>query len=196
MQTLIVKLFRVLLGLCCCLVLPVSSPAFFWDEPDLVTINGTGLSAEDFRDWWREWREADMPVPEEPKEFIDWVLLYQEAQAMQLDQNPTYLRKVAIFLKVRALMQLKQEEVSVHTRMPEDKELWADYRKEYTPIFNLRFVSVNSAEAAAAIRRVLDDGAALDEAAKLAGLESQVEVLDATGPMRAQKIPEPIRMAL
>jgi parvulin-like peptidyl-prolyl isomerase len=196
LQTLILKRSIVLAGLFFCLAVPAASPAFFWGDQDLVTINGTGFSTDDYRAWWREWREAEMPVAQSPDAFVDWVLLYQEAQAMELDQNPDYKRKLAVFLKVRSLMQLKQEEVTSHTRMPADKELWDDYIKEHTPIYNLRLVSVNSIEAAEAIRQVLAGGAALSETVKLAGLEKASEVLDATGPLRAEKLPEPIRSAL
>ncbi len=196
MQTLIVKLSIVLAGLCLCLTTPTLSRAFFWGEQDLVSINGAGFSAEDYRSWWREWREAEMPVPESPDDFVDWVLLYQEAQSMQLDQNPAYQKKLAVFLKVRALMQLKQDEVTAHTRMPEEKELWADYLREHTPIFNLQLVSVNTAEDAAVISQALAGGSTLSATAKVAGLTQAAEVLEATGPLRAEKIPEPIRLAL
>jgi hypothetical protein len=196
LQTLIVKLAMILAGLSFCLAVPTASPAFFWGEQDLVTINGIGFSAEDYRVWWSEWREAEMPVPETPDDFVDWVLLSQEARAMQLDQNPAYRKKLAVFLKVRGLMQLKQDEVTSHTRMPDEKELWADYIKEHTPIFNLQLVSVNSAEDAELIRQALAGGIALSELGKVAGLEHPVEVMDATGPLRAEKIPEPIRLAL
>ena len=179
------------------LVLPGAAQAFLWgDAQELVSVNDTRLTTEDYRDWWREWQEKEMPVPETPDEFVDWMLLFQEAQAMQLDQNPEFLKKVGIFLKVRALMQLKQEEVGAKTKMPDDKTLWEAYRKGYTPIYNLHMVAVDAEEQAAEIRRLLDAGKSLADAAKETGLSGADEELAQSGSMRASKIPEALRKAL
>ena len=179
------------------LVLPGVARAFLWgDAQELVSVNDTRLTTESYRDWWREWQEKDMSVPETPDEFVDWMLLFQEAQAMQLDQNPEFLKKVAIFLKVRALMQLKQEEVGAKTRMPDDKTLWAAYRKDYTPLFNLHMVAVDAEEQAGEISRLLDAGKSLAAAAKETGLTGADEELEQSGLMRASKIPEALRKAL
>ena len=191
------RFFVATLGLVILLGMPVSSMAFFWgDNPDLVTVNDTVFTTEDYQNWWKEWREKDMPVPESPDAFVDWVLLYQEAGAMQLDQNPEYRKKLAIFLKVRALMQLKQEEVASRTQLPDDKELWEAYRKEYTPLFNLRLVAVGSEEQAGVVQRFLADGVTLVDAVKAAGLDSVADQLESTGMLRAQKLPDPIREAV
>jgi parvulin-like peptidyl-prolyl isomerase len=179
------------------LVLPGAARAFLWgDAQELVSVNDARLTTEDYRDWWREWQEKDMSVPETPDEFVDWMLLYQEAQAMQLDQNPEFLKKVGIFLKVRALMQLKQDEVGAKTTMPDDKTLWEAYRKGYTPIYNLHMVAVDAEEQAAEIRRLLDAGKSLTDAAKETGLSGADEELAQSGAMRASKIPETLREAL
>ncbi len=176
---------------------PDSALAFFWDDnQDLVTINETTFTTEDYQNWWSEWQENDMPVPEKVDEFVDWVLLSQEAKAMQLDQTPEYRKKLAIFLKVRALMQLKQDEVSSRTQIPDDKILWETYLKEHTPLVNLRLVAVDSEEQAAVVRRFLDSGVSLTEAVKSAGLEKVADLLESTGLMRARKLPDPIREAV
>ena len=196
MQTLIVKLFMLLAAISCWLGLPVSAPAFLWGDSPLVTINGNDFSGDDYFNWWREWREEDLPTPESPDDFIDWMLLAQEAQAMQLDQNADYRKKLAVFLKVRSLMQLKQDEVSVHTRMPDDKSLWDAYRKEHTPLFNLHMLTVDSEEQAAVVKRFLDSGQGLSAAVVAAGLAKTAEELAASGPLRARQIPQPLRQAI
>jgi len=174
--------------------MPMVALAFPWGEnQELVTINDTEFTIADYRHWWQEWREKETPVPESPDEFIDWMLLYREAQAMQLDQNPEYLKKVGIFLKVRSLMQLKQEEIGAHTQMPGKEALWEAYLKEYTPLFNLRMVAVGSEEQVGVVKGLLAEGKPLAEVVKAAGLETGVEEVATTGLMRARKIPEPIR---
>ncbi len=187
----------VVVGMLLLLSMPGPGSAFFWDNNgELLTINGVAFTTEDYRNWWREWREKDMPVPETPDEFIDWMLLYQEAQAMQLDQNPEYRKKLAIFLKVRALMQLKQEEVTARTKMPDRDRLWETYLKEYTPLYNLRMIAVRSEEQVGIIERLLAGGMSLDEAAQKTGLDKATEHLAETGLMRVQKMPEAIRTAV
>lgn len=192
-----IRISMVFIGVFLLLGMPGRGSAFFWDQPqELVTINGAAATVDDYRNWWGEWREKDQPVPETPDEFVDWMLLYHEAQAMQLDRNPEYQKKLAIFLKVRSLMQLKQDEVSSRARMPDQETLWGDYLKEYTPLFNLRLVAVNSEEQAGVLQRLLAEGVPLAEAARKTGLDKVAEQLAATGLMRAKKIPDPIREAV
>lgn len=196
MQTL-GRLVAVLLVLMVPCTLPGGAHAFLWgDGQELVSVNDTRFTTEDYRNWWKEWREKEMPVPDSPDEFVDWMLLAQEAQAMQLDQNPEFLKKVNVFLKVRALMQLKHEEVGAKTRMPDDKTLWEAYRKEYTPLFNLHMIAVDAEEKAKAVRGFLDSGQGLSAAAKSAGLGDTAEELAESGLMRARKIPEVLRQAI
>mgnify|MGYP000608738335 CR=1 FL=1 len=54
------------------LVLGLSSPLHaFWGNSDvLVTVNGTEYSPADFQNWWREWREPGMDIPETPDPYI------------------------------------------------------------------------------------------------------------------------------
>jgi len=179
------------------LVLPGAARAFLWgDAQELVSVNDARFTTEDYRNWWREWQEKEMPVAETPDEFVDWMLLFQEAQAMQLDQNPEFMKKVGIFLKVRALMQLKQDEVGAKTRMPDDKALWEAYRKGYTPLYNLHMVAVDAEDQAGEIRRLLDAGKSLSDAAKETNLAGADEELAQSGLMRASKIPEVLLAAL
>ncbi|MCF6188719.1 MAG: hypothetical protein L3J49_14745, partial [Desulfobulbaceae bacterium] len=82
-----------------------------WGNSALVTIDGREYSGDDFRVWWENLREKDMVLPETPDPFVDWVLMFREAERMQLYQDPDYRKKVLTFLKARTLMLLKAEEV-------------------------------------------------------------------------------------
>lgn len=103
-----------------------------WGDAKLVTVNGTDYSTEDFKNWWRNWREETTPLPDSPEEFIEWQLLVQEATKMQLFLEPDYRSKVATFLKVRALMLLQEEEVNGKISVS-DEDIRNFYREQYLP---------------------------------------------------------------
>jgi hypothetical protein len=129
-----------------------SSPdarAWFWNDASLVTIGGETFSAQDYRDWWRNWQEENMSIPESLDEFINWQLMAQEGTRMQLDSEPDYQRKVDTFLKVRSLMILKNEEVDSKAT-PTREEMWAVYEKEYCPRWNIEVFFFETEEQAAA----------------------------------------------
>ena len=83
-----------------------------------------------------------MAVHDSIDPFVDFMLLAQEADDMQLFDNPAYRKKLDVFLKVRSLMQLKAEEIDAKKVIPPREELWQAYLKEYTPILNLRMIAV------------------------------------------------------
>ncbi len=171
------------------LLLPAGRALALFGGKELVTINGTEFTPEDYRHWWREWREPGMELLGSPDEFIDWMLLSQEASDMQLQDNPTYQKKLLVFLKVRALMQLKKEEVDSRKKVPSQEELWAAYKKDYTPILNLRMLALNDQEQANVVKGFLGQGISLDKVADAAGLQGSVEQMEATGLMRYTRIP-------
>lgn len=107
------------------------------EEKRLVTINGTDYSAEDFKHWWQIWREEATPLPELPDEFIEWHLMAQEATKMQLFQEPSYRSKVDIFLRVRSLVFLQDEEVNRKISIS-NKEISDFYREQYIPRIKAR----------------------------------------------------------
>jgi len=133
------------------------SAAWFWEQKPLVTINGVEYTADDFRSWWEKWREGDQPPPETPDEFIEWQLMAQEAEKMQLDQEPTFKRKVDTFLKVRSLMMLKAEEVDSKIEISDQKS-WQLYLDEYNPRWRLHIFVFNDQETAAGYRGKLERG--------------------------------------
>lgn len=131
------KLVSILL--CTCFLLGASlqtSHAWFWQNKPLVTINDEVFTDQDYRNWWLNWQEPEMDVLSSMDTFIDWQLMAQEGQRMQLDTEPSYQRKIDTFLKVRALMIFKSEAVDSKVKMTQ-KELWAMYEKDYTPRLNI-----------------------------------------------------------
>lgn len=112
---------------------------WFWQETNLATVNGTEYSAQDFKNWWWNWREEATPLPETPDVFVEWQLLVQEATKMQLFLEPSYRSKVGTFLKVRSLMLLQDEEIndkiSIH-----DEDVRKLYREEYIPKLRARVI--------------------------------------------------------
>lgn len=115
--------------------------AWFWNDSVLMTINGEKYSTQDYRNWWQNWQEENMPLPESPDEFMNWQLMAQEGSRMQLESEPGYQRKVETFLKVRSLMILKNEEIDSKVK-PTRKELWAMYEKDYCPRWNIAVFSL------------------------------------------------------
>jgi hypothetical protein len=169
----------------------------FWqkESEELVTINGIRLSSEDYIHWWSEWREKDSPVPDDLSEFIDWMLLFQEADRMRLYESPAYRRKVRVFLKVRSLMQLKHEEVNERIIQPFQEDLWNLYQKDYAPVFKMRLLRMTSGRDAEAFKTYLAEGVSLRQATERAGLKKTLEPVSEIGPVRPKNLPPPLRQA-
>ncbi|HAW51182.1 MAG TPA: hypothetical protein DCX54_02465, partial [Flavobacteriales bacterium] len=120
------------------------------NEQTLVTINGTRHSIGDFKVWWKNWQEKGMAFPESPEPFINWQLLAKEAQKMDLAKVPRVRNKLSTFLKVRALMRLKYEEVETKIDIPENT-LRQIYQNEYSPRRNIQsFLFIDEEKAATA----------------------------------------------
>ncbi len=99
----------------------------------LVKINGVKYTNEDFKRWWANWKDKNTKLtPSTVQDFINWILLSDEAKALGLDEEPSYKRKVLIFLKVRSLLQLRYDEVGRKIKM-DRKRLWKFYQERYTP---------------------------------------------------------------
>ncbi|NOY12271.1 MAG: peptidyl-prolyl cis-trans isomerase [Deltaproteobacteria bacterium] len=190
------KSYLILLSGLLLFCLPGQAVAAFWGADYLVKINDQTFSDADYRHWWKEWREPKMAVPDSVDGFVDFMLLSQEASDMQLSDNPNYKKKLSVFLKVRALMQLKGEEIDAFKVIPPRDELWKAYLKKYTPILNLQMVAVQEEEQADVIAQFMAQGIAFDKLAEAAGLDKVAEQLESTGPMRYTRIPEPLRSAV
>ena len=149
---------------------PVTEAFWFSDRHTLVEIDGTLFQADDYLSWWRLWREPESPVPESPDEFIDWILKVQDAERMQLGENPEYRHKVEIFLKFRTLMLLKQEEIDSRLEKPSEADLRQLYDETYQPTLDLKIISLPSDKAVESVRKARLEGLEAQAAATAAGL--------------------------
>ena len=102
------------------------------NNKNLVTINGTKYTTDDYKHWWDSFKTKDMEFPDSPESFIDWHLLTAEARSMELFLMPSYVKKINIFRKARTLMILKYEEVDSKINIT-DKDLKKRYKEFYTP---------------------------------------------------------------
>ncbi len=115
----------------------IESYAWLWGNKNLVTIDNKDFTSQDFKDWWKTWREKDTPFPENTDPFVEWHLLVREAETMELYREPTFQHKVNVFLKVRALMALKHEAIDSKIKVSEG-DLQNFYRKEYVPMWHVQ----------------------------------------------------------
>jgi len=148
--------------LICLLWMGSTSHALFWQDPPLVTINDQSWDRQDFLNWWQEWKEPGMEQPQSPDDFIDWILLSDEAEQMQLYDEPRFKQKVHTFLKVRSLMMLKNEEVDEKISVS-DEEIDRIYHRDYTPLLKLRSIELDSEEQCAAFMQAVSQGLSSDE---------------------------------
>ena len=137
------------------LVLLASKPvpaAWLWGEKPLCTIGGESYSGQDFKEWWKYFKDEGNSFPEDPGLFIDWQLLVKEAERMGLDQEPSFRSKVGIFLQVRSLLLLKNEEIDAKINLTPDL-IRAHYEQKYCPQYQVEllfFHDLQRAEQAAA----------------------------------------------
>ena len=106
---------RLAIALLCVLVLSEGTVLAAKDKT-LVTIDGREYTDQDYRHWWTSWQEPGMEFFDSPQEFIDFQLLAEQGRQMEYHLNPAFERKVEVFVKVRALGALKNEEVDL--KMP------------------------------------------------------------------------------
>ncbi|MBU0945749.1 MAG: peptidyl-prolyl cis-trans isomerase [Proteobacteria bacterium] len=120
-----------------------------WSSQTFVTIGGEDYSSDDFKSWWENWQEKGMKVPESPDVFIDWILLFKEAERMKLYESPTYRKKALTFLKARTLMYLKSEEIDQKIQISDD-DLWKQYLKSHAPQYQVNIFFFKKEESAQA----------------------------------------------
>jgi len=125
---------------------PTASAWNLWGNPEpLLTVNEQTYRCQDYLDWWHEWREDDQP-PTSPDDYVNWLLLAGEAAQMQLQDQPSYQRKIATFLKVRSMMLFKKEEIDDKVITPDEKTLYNFYLESFTPHWQLRTVTFRTSE--------------------------------------------------
>ncbi|WP_456473384.1 peptidyl-prolyl cis-trans isomerase [Desulfolithobacter sp.] len=156
-------LTRTILICCITLLMVISQSQAGWFRDDtLVTIDREKYTTDDFRTWWENWREEDQQLPATPDPFIDWTLLYREAERMKLYEDPAYRQKVLTFLKARTLMMLKAEEVDRKIDVS-DEAMWQRYQKQYAPMYQLNILFFHTREEAEKVIGKFENGVAADE---------------------------------
>jgi len=134
-----------------------SALGWSWNNPWLVKINGVKYTKEDFVHWWENWRDENTPFPKTLEPFINWFLLFQEGERMRLFEDPTYRKKVRVFLEARTLMLLKAEEVDRKIRISQ-KEVKEIYEKDYVPLLHVRAVRFSDEKEARAFLKEAGKG--------------------------------------
>jgi parvulin-like peptidyl-prolyl isomerase len=108
------------------------SAAWLWGEKPFCTIDGKAYTSQDFKLWWKYFKDEESSFPESSEPFIDWQLLVKEAERMELYRELAFQRKVGVFLKVRSLLMLKNEEIDAKLELTPD-QIKAHYEQEYCP---------------------------------------------------------------
>ncbi|HIJ77676.1 MAG: peptidylprolyl isomerase, partial [Desulfobulbaceae bacterium] len=141
----------------------------------LVTLNGVEFTANDYKAWWKNWQEEGDKLPATPDQFIEWQLMAQEALDMQFDQDPSYQKKLLVFLQVRSLMLLKNEEID-SKNVISDQEAWEVYEQEYCPRLRLAALIFTDQQNAEQKMQSLKDGkTTFDQLVAVVPTEAQVQ---------------------
>lgn len=131
--------------------------AWFWGPPTVATINGESFSADDVRDWWKNWQEEGDEFPETAEPFVNWILLASEAEQMELFREPSFQHKIEVFLKARTLLIYKREKINDRLNI-DDPALQEYYRENYLPRLKLHILYFNDKDVAQAAHDLLVKG--------------------------------------
>lgn len=137
-------------------LLPVITSAGWFSGDTLVTINGTEYSNDEFKQWWKFWKEKDQPLPESADFYVDWLLLKEEAERMDIANTPTFNRQERIFLQSRGLLMLKNEAVDSQIDVT-DEQIRARYEEKYLPLWLVQQLTFADEGAAAAAWQKLQE---------------------------------------
>ncbi len=170
--------------------------AAFWNKP-LVTISDQGYSKDTFLAFWRQWKDENSPVPERPDFWVDWQLFYREAEQMELDKVPAVREKLFTFLKVRALMQLRQEEVLDKIGEISENAMWTRYERDFTPSYKFEAAVVTNEQDVERFRQAVNNGLSFADAAanKDLGWQESPQIMNIDW-VRKSKVPELYQDAL
>lgn len=127
---------------------------------DLVTINGSSYSSDDYMHWWEHWSGKDKKVSHDIQPFIEWKLLVQEALSMELDQSSSLKRKNDVYLKVHRRLDFKNETVDSKIKISE-QDRKERFEAEYNPVSFFTFLSFSSEEKVNEVRQSLIEGSLL-----------------------------------
>ncbi len=112
-------------------------------ENYLIKINNQTYTTQDFKTWWKYWKDKNTPFPKTPEPYIEWLLMAKEAKKMRLYESPSYKRKLEEFKKVRSLLWLKYEEIDSKIDLS-NKRLWKEYLKNFSPLYKVYLLRSNN----------------------------------------------------
>jgi len=166
----------------------------------LVKINGKSYTTLDFKHWWDNWRDPNTPFPKTPDPFINWFLLTQEAQRMELYREPEYRHKVLVFLKVRSLLALKYYTVDSKIHIT-NEQVKKEYLTNYCPLWNIAIAFFKNKQDAQKAYKALLSGklkfSSLTKNSKKLGLEFEYKegwVRPISCPKRWKKVVENLKV--
>lgn len=132
----------IMMFICASLSFPADS--FAKGAKRLLTINDIDYTVDDYVNWLRHWRDKNnIKFPENPDEFVDFQLMVQQGREMGYDNNPNYLRKLNVFLQVRAMMALKAEEVDSKADVT-DADIKKYFNENFADIWALQILAFSN----------------------------------------------------
>ncbi|MFC1843905.1 peptidyl-prolyl cis-trans isomerase [Thermodesulfobacteriota bacterium] len=132
------RITTILIFLVCLGLLPVAPVmAGLFSNDTLVSIDESSYSMDDFKRWWKFWKEEEEKLPETPEPYTNWLLLGREAERMAMDQTPGFKRQTRVFLQSRTLLMLKYDEVDSKINVT-DADIKARYEKEFLPRWQIQ----------------------------------------------------------
>jgi parvulin-like peptidyl-prolyl isomerase len=135
---------------------------FPWSEDILLQIDETTYSSDDFNSWWENYKEPEMQPLKSVEPFLEWMLLFKEAERMRLYEDPGYRKKLLTFLKARTLMMLKAEEIDGKINISES-DIKKRYQNEYTPLYQLNIIFFDNKENGSQLLERLGTGSLDDQ---------------------------------
>jgi hypothetical protein len=135
---------------------PPAAAWLFGSNDTLVSIDGDRYNKDDFKRWWKFWKEGDDPLPKTPDPYIDFLLLAREGERMELDETPSFQRATRVFIQSRALLMLKQDAVDSQIKIT-DEDMKAYYEEKYLPRWLVQRLEFGSDEAALKAWQELSD---------------------------------------
>ncbi|NTV15027.1 MAG: hypothetical protein HGA96_14040 [Desulfobulbaceae bacterium] len=131
------------------LISSLSGVAVGYEGNRLLNINGIVYTDEDFRHWWTHWNDKKNNLVQSSLEnFISFMLFVQQGEEMGYDSQPNYLHKLEVFLQVRALMELKYEEVDSKILVTEE-DLRKYFEERYGTVWTLQILGFDTESKAA-----------------------------------------------
>lgn len=121
-----------------------------WGEQPLLKIDGEEYTETDFKNWWDNMREDDQPFPQSLDEYITWLLLAKEGERLGFNNDSDYRGSLQTYLKVLAILQLKNDEVDSKTDLSADA-LRKEYYARYVPEWHYQMIVCKDEKTAAAL---------------------------------------------